>query len=57
MNETYILGGALIASGLYITYLHNVIRKYRYTLTLTNTALEAAFEYIMEAKADEDSDS
>lgn len=56
MNEVYILAGALVASGLYITYQYSVIARYRRTLALATLALESAYIYITEDK-DEEADT
>ena len=53
MNEVYILGGLLIAAGLYISYQWSVINRYRRTLAYATYALEAAYIHITESK-DED---
>ena len=56
MNEVYILAGALVASGLYITYQYSVIAKYRRMLALSVYALEAAYDHIVGEK-DEEADT
>ena len=54
MNEVYILGGLLIAAGLYISYQWSLISRYRRTLSLATFALEAAYIHITEDKGSEE---
>ena len=57
MNELHIMGLALIAAGLYISYQYSVITKYRRTLALATYALEAAYIHITEGKEDDETDT
>ena len=56
MNEVAILSGALVASGLYITYLHYRYNRLRRWSIMASYALEASLA-IMTEKTDEDTDS
>ena len=57
MSELYIMGSALIAAGLYISYQYSVITKYRNTLALATYALEAAYIHITEGKENAETDT
>lgn len=56
MNEVVILSGALVVSGLYITYLHWRYNRLRRWAIMASYALEASLDALLE-KADEDTDS
>ena len=43
-----------VAQGLYISYQWNRLKVYRVTLTLATYALESAYDYIENAKDDEE---
>ena len=51
MNEVIILSGALVASGLYITYLLSQLNRYRKVLALATMAMESAYVQILDQKA------
>ena len=51
-NEVALLGATLVAAGIYITYLHLLVSRYRRTLTLATFALEAAFDDIFKERSD-----
>lgn len=57
MTEIYIMAAALIVAGLYISYQHRVITKYRNTLAIATYALEAAYIHVMESKDDDETDT
>ena len=54
--DTLILSGALVASGLYITYLHWRYNRLRRWSIMASYALEASLDALLE-KADEDTSS
>ena len=56
MNEVMILSLALVASGLYITYLHWRYNRLRRWSIMASYALQASLEAMME-KENEDTDS
>lgn len=56
MMEVYILSAALVASGLYITYLHARYNRLRRWSIMASYALEASLDALME-RADDDTDS
>ena len=47
MNEVYLLSASLVASGLYIVYLHGVIRKYAEWTNMARYALMSAYDIII----------
>ncbi len=46
MTEVYLLSATLVAAGLYIVYLHSVIRKYAEWTRMARYALMSAYEVI-----------
>ena len=46
MNEVYLLSCSLVAAGLYIMYLHSVIRKYAQWMRMARYALMYAYDSI-----------
>ena len=46
MNEVYLLSCSLVAAGLYIVYLHSVIRKYAQWMRMASYALMSAYDSI-----------
>lgn len=46
MNEVYLLSSTLVAAGLYIMYLHSVIRKYAEWTKMAHYALMSAYDII-----------
>ena len=46
MNEVYLLSASLVAAGLYIVYLHGVIRKYARWTNMARYALMSAYDII-----------
>lgn len=56
MTELYIMGAALVASGLYISYQYAVIQRYRRALSVAVFALESAY-FGIKGEEDEDTDS
>lgn len=53
MNEVYLLSASLVAAGLYIVYLHSVIRKYAEWTHMARYALMSAYDIIV-SKGDTD---
>ena len=56
MIEVYILSACLVASGLYITYLHARLNRLRRWSVLASYALEASLDALMEKADDTDSE-
>lgn len=56
MNEVILLSVALVASGIYITYLQWRLARLRKWAAMASFALEAALETLLE-RADDDTDS
>lgn len=54
MNEVTIMGMALIAAGVYISYQYYVINKYRRWIAMATLCLEQA--YVMISKIPDDDD-
>ena len=48
MNEVTILGAALIAAGVYISYQYYIINKYRRWIAMATLCLEQAYVMIQE---------
>lgn len=46
MTDVYLLSCTLVASGLYIMYLHSVIRKYAEWANMARYALRSAYDII-----------
>lgn len=47
MNEVYLLSASLVAAGLYIVYLHGVIRKYAQWTNMACYAMMSAYDIIV----------
>ena len=50
MNELYILGGALVAAGAYIMYLHSAVRAYKYNVRVLTYILEQVEDHLQEVE-------
>jgi len=53
MTEIYVLSGLLIGAGLYISYQHYVISKYRRWIAVATICLEQAYVVIKENATEE----
>ena len=47
MTDVYLLSATLVAAGLYIVYLHSVIRKYAEWTNMARYALMSAYDIII----------
>ncbi len=56
MNEVYLLSSTLVAAGLYVVYLHGVIRKYAEWTNMARTALVASYVALTSAVEEEEED-
>ncbi len=54
MNEVYLLATSLVVAGLYIVYLHGVIRKYAIWTSHANRALTSAYLILTRRKEDDE---
>ena len=57
MNDIYLLSCALVAAGLYIVYLHGVIRQYARWAYMARTALHMAHDCLVEKRDSNEADT